>query len=260
MEKQMKKLFTSESIFIPSVCRRKQYCFTLIELLVVIAIIAILAAILLPALNSARERGRSASCINNLKQMNHALMQYQAANDDFNCYSSVSVSGWYTSWNLLLSPNLGITDLYCYEGGRNTKLNPIFTCPSLPDEKTCNAYGNYIGYTVNGSGRTDKGIGIFGIMASGTRTPIKITSLKSASGVFSLTDSARPLSSVYRYQTSKMFQFDGNITTKADLETAGVNLTHNDKANMAFLDGHVETKSFGFPIAPEDEFWGLKYL
>ena len=60
----------------------KHWCFTLIELLVVIAIIAILAAILLPALNSARERGRTADCLSHFKTMSTYNIAYLSENND----------------------------------------------------------------------------------------------------------------------------------------------------------------------------------
>ncbi len=67
--------------------------FTLIELLVVIAIIAVLMAILMPALNRAREQGKRAACLSNVKQMGLAWVMYADDNDGKIVSGNTSLGG-----------------------------------------------------------------------------------------------------------------------------------------------------------------------
>ena len=100
--------------------RERRNVFTLIELLVVIAIIAILAAMLMPALQQARERGRTNNCLNNMKQIGTATLMYA---DSYNGYAP-AVQQYYPGaalrqiWNnILVKENF-------------LKVSNVFYCPS----------------------------------------------------------------------------------------------------------------------------------
>ena len=104
--------------------------FTLIELLVAIAIIAILAGMLLPALNSARERGRSTTCMNNMRTISQAIFFYEADNSDFCIPFALTYGTSNYTWGTLLYFSKHIDAAGGIEKDGDNIYLRTFACPS----------------------------------------------------------------------------------------------------------------------------------
>ena len=223
----------------------RKRAFTLVEILVTMAIIALLAALAIPAYNSAIKQAKKAVCSANLRSIGVGMLSYAADNNQFLPESGVIIpygskdqpppagSGNY-SWTQQLDPYIG--------GCSTNAANPVFTCPESSKTVSGNSMYSYF----NGCHAAEAATGGFG--------PVNMMRIRNRSAFIMAGDCS----------------FGGFTTVDADKDdytqdpafnggTPTTHVTipiHNGISNILFADGHVEGLKYFDPTVNTTVYQG----
>lgn len=240
---------------------RSQSCFTLIELLIVIAIIAILASMLLPALNKARDKAQAISCLSNMGSCAKGLSFYAEDNNQYWPKPDGTEGNNWASWSMVLVRGIDASGKYnkaanyltaavvfCPKGVvRNTAATAVSVgVPSLPANGSSDSLFNH------SYGLFNRKMNSAGTACAVTPHFQSLKKIRRPSRFHSVMDTIDETAALPASQR-RIANFTGH--------SAGYGLpfyNHNLQTHSAFADGHVqaigrgELKSFN---EPDDLFW-----